>query len=380
MSASSFSLPAEQQQLISTIDSHGTLTLSLRNLPVPEPSDGQVLVRMEAAPINPSDLGVLFGTADMTQATFDTDAAGPRVQAPVPEALRAAVKGRFDQAVPAGNEGAGTVVATGRGAQALLGKTVAALGGGMYCQYRVLRADDCLVLPDGTAAAAAASCFVNPLTALGMVETMRMEGHKALVHTAAASNLGQMLLRICQADDVPLVNVVRRAEQVELLKAQGAQWVCNSSDDDFVEQLTDACAESHATLGFDATGGGRLADRLLTAMERALVRSESGFNRYGSTTHKQVYIYGGLDRGATSLMRGYGTAWGLGGWLLPPFLARIGSERADALKGRVASELETTFKSEYTDQISLAEALTKERLVAYGAQATGQKYLVCPNG
>ncbi|MEM9404511.1 MAG: zinc-binding dehydrogenase [Acidobacteriota bacterium] len=368
-------IPETHSQLLSTINADGTLELAVRELAVPTIGDDDVLIRVEASPINPSDLGMLFGAADMREARSE----GGAVLAPVPEKLRPAMAGRLDQPMPVGNEGCGVVVAAGSSAaaQALLGKTVAILGGAMYAQYRSMAAKQCLVLPDGTDPRDGASCFVNPLTALGMTETMRLEGHTALAHTAAASNLGQMLQKICLADGIGLVNIVRRQEQVDLLKGIGAEHVCNSSEDDFEEQLTAALRATGATLAFDATGGGTLASQILSCMEKANTAEE--YSRYGSTVHKQVYIYGGLDRSATTLTRNYGMAWGIGGWLLPPFLQRIGFEAAQALRERVASELQTTFKSEYSNEISLSGMLDLDNLKVYGKQATGEKFLVRPN-
>jgi len=280
-----------------------------------------------------------------------------------------------------GNEGAGVVVAAGAsaGAQALLGKTVAVLGGAMYAQYRTIRADQCLVLPEGTTPAEGASCFVNPLTALGMVETMRREGHKALVHTAAASNLGQMLNKICLKDGIGLVNIVRKPEQAALLKGIGAQHVCDASAPGFMADLTQALVDTGATIAFDATGGGKLAGQILTCMEAALNRTATEYSRYGSTTLKQVYIYGGLDTGPTEFVRNFGFAWSMGGWLLFPFLQRIGEPAAQVLRQRVAAELKTTFASSYSKEISLAEALQLDAIAVYGKRATGAKYLINPN-
>jgi len=280
-----------------------------------------------------------------------------------------------------GNEGAGVVVRAGTtpAAQALMGKTVAILGGSMYTQYRCIKAVQCLVLPPGTTAAEGASCFVNPLTALGMVATMRTEGHQALVHTAAASNLGQMLNRICLKDNVGLVNIVRKAEQVDVLRKAGATYVCNTSSPTFMDELTDALAATGATVAFDAIGGGTLAGQILTAMEAAANRSAKEYSRYGSTVHKQVYIYGGLDRGPTQFSRTFGMAWGIGGWLLTPFLQKIGHEAAQTLRERVAAEIKTTFASAYTKEISLADALRLDEIAVYGKLATAQKYLINPN-
>ena len=371
----------EMLQLQSTVKRDGSLELRLASVEVPEPGDDEVLVRIEAAPINPSDLGLLFGPADMGSAQVSGTADQPVVTATVPANLMRVAAGRLDQALPVGNEGAGVVVTAGSDehAQSLIGKTVAILGGATYSQYRAIKARQCLVLPEETSPAEGASCFVNPLTALGMVETMRMEGHSALVHTAAASNLGQMLQKICLADDIELVNIVRRQEQEDLLRSIGATQVCNSSSPGFMGDLVEALAATGATLAFDAIGGGKLAGQILTGMEAALSRDAKEFSRYGSTTHKQVYIYGGLDRGPTELSRNFGMAWGVGGWLLPPFLQRIGPEAAQKLRERVAAEIKTTFASSYAREISLPEALSLDAISVYGKQATGEKYLINPN-
>lgn len=368
-------------QMRSKLRSDARLEISLVEVETPKPGEDEVLVRVEASPINPSDLGLLFGAADMSTASFGGTADRPVVTADVPRGMMKAMAGRVDQALPVGNEGAGVVVAAGSSdsAQALLGETVAILGGSMYAQYRCLNASLCLRLPAGTAPAEAASCFVNPLTTLGMVGTMRLEGHSALVHTAAASNLGQMLVKLCAKDGVPLVNIVRRSEHVELLEGLGAKHVCNSSAESFRKELIQALIETGATLGFDATGGGKLAGQILTCMEIAASQDAAEFSRYGSTTHKQVYIYGGLDRSATQLERNFGMAWGLGGWLLPHFLQRIGPEEGQQLRERVADEIKTTFASGYTREVSLAEALSRDAISVYGKQATGEKYLINPN-
>jgi len=288
---------------------------------------------------------------------------------------------RVGASMPVGNEGAGVVVAAGSSpaAQALLGKTVAVLGGAMYAQFRALPAEQCLLLPEGATPADGASCFVNPLTALGMVETMRREGHSALVHTAAASNLGQMLNRICIADGVKLVNIVRKPEQAALLRGIGAAWVCDASAASFLSDLTEALAATGATLAFDAIGGGKLAGQILSCMEVAINRSAKEYSRYGSTTHKQVYIYGGLDTGPTELVRSFGMTWGVGGWLLFPFLQRIGSDAAQSFKARVAAELKTTFASHYTRTVSLAGALQADAIADYGRRATASKVLIDPS-
>ena len=371
----------QQQQLRSTVTSSGQLKLELAQIEVPAPTSNEVLVRVEASPINPSDLGLLFGMADMSTAKASGTSDAPMITADIAPNILKALTARLDQALPVGNEGGGVVVAAGDSelAQSMLGKTVGILGGAMYTQFRCVDAEQCLVMHEGTTSAEAASCFVNPLTALGMVETMKAEGHTALVHTAAASNLGQMLNKICIADGVQLVNIVRKQEQVDVLTAIGAKHVCNTSDDDFMQQLTDALVETGATIAFDATGGGPLTGQILTAMERAALTTTKEYSGYGSTTYKQVYIYGGLDRRPTEFNRAFGTAWGIGGWLLPPFLQKIGVEAAEALRQRVANEIKTTFASAYTAEVSLSEALTLEAITVYGKQATGEKYLINPS-
>lgn len=374
------SIPATGLQLRSLVKASGELELSLQSVPVPQPADDEVLVRVEATPINPSDLALLFGLADMSTAKASGTAANPVITAQVPEKMMRGLAARLDESMPVGNEGAGTVVKAGSSpeAQALVGKTVAIVGGAMYAQYRTMKAKLCLVLPSGTTAAEGASCFVNPLTSLSMTEVMRREGHKALVHTAAASNLGQMLNKICQKDGIALVNIVRKPEQVEILKKIGAKYIVDSSTPTFMEDLTKALIETGATLCFDAIGGGKLASQVLTCMEAAANANAKEYSRYGSNVYKQVYIYGGLDRGPTELNRSYGMQWGVGGWLLTPFLQKIGFADAQKLRERVAAELKTTFASHYTREVSLAEALSLDAINAYGKQATGTKYLITP--
>jgi NADPH:quinone reductase-like Zn-dependent oxidoreductase len=372
--------PTSGLQLRSLVKKSGELELSLASVPVPSPGPDEVVVRVEASPINPSDLGLLLGAADMSAAKAGGTSDRPVVTARIPEPLMRAMAGRMEEAMPVGNEGAGIVVKAGASdaAQKLLGRTVAIIGGGMYSQYRCVRIADCLVLPSGTEPAEGASCFVNPLTALGMVETMRREGHSALVHTAAASNLGQMLNKICIKDGVQLVNIVRSPRQAEMLRGIGAQHVCDSSAPAFLDDLTRALAATRATLAFDAIGGGKLASQILSCMEAAANLNATTYSRYGSTVHKQVYIYGGLDTRPTELNRGFGMAWGVGGWLLTPFLQKIGNAEALKLRERVAAELKTTFSSHYSKVISLREALQIPVIAAYNKRATGEKYLINP--
>jgi NADPH2:quinone reductase len=374
-------VPPDGLQIRSLVKDSGELELSLLRVPTPAPAADEVVLRVEATPINPSDIGLLFGAADL--ATLAVRGSGEHgvASARVPEAAMKGMTGRLGTSMPVGNEGAGTVVAAGSGAaaQALLGKTVAVLGGAMYSQFRTVKAELCLPLPAGTSAAEGASCFVNPLTALGMIETMRREGHRALVHTAAASNLGQMLNRLCLADGIGLVNIVRKPEQAALLREQGAAHVVSSSAPAFMDELTEALAATGATLGFDAIGGGRLAGQILSAMEAALSRTATEYSRYGSTTHKQVYLYGGLDTGPTEIVRNFGMSWGVGGWLLFVFLQRIGADAAQKLKDRVAAELKTTFASHYTRTVSLAGALQADAIADYGRRATASKVLIDPS-
>ena len=368
-------------QLRSIVRASGELELSLADVPMPEPKADEVVVRIDAAPMNPSDLGLLFGAADMATAKASGTADRPVVTATVPARAMPAMAARVDESMPVGNEGAGTVVKAGSApaAQALLGKTVGVIGGAMYSQFRAVSVAQCLVLPEGTTAAEGASWFVNPLTSLSMVETMRREGHTALVHTAAASNLGQMLNKICLKDGIGLVNIVRKPEQAALLKKLGARYVVDSSADTFMADLTDAISATGATLAFDAIGGGKLAGQILTAMEIAVNRNAKEYSRYGSAVHKQVYLYGALDRAPTEFNRNFGMAWGMGGWLLFPFLQKIGATETEGLKQRVAAEIKTTFASHYTREVSMAEALQLDAIAVYGKAATGEKFLVNPN-
>ena len=373
--------PETGLELRSLVTPDGTLELSLHDVDIPTPTADEVVVRVEASPVNPSDLGLLIpAAADMSAATVAGTPERPIVTAPLAPGALAALSVRVGQSLPVGNEGAGTVVAAGESAaaQALLGKTVGIAGGAMYSQYRVVNAAACLVLPDGATARDGASSFVNPLTALGMVETMRREGHSGLVHTAAASNLGQMLVKICLADRVPLVNIVRKAEQEEILRNLGATYVCNSAATTFEQDLLEALKATSATLAFDAIGGGTLASQILGGMEQAANATATQYSRYGSSVHKQVYIYGSLDTSPTVLTRSFGMAWGVGGWLLTPFLASAGAETIGRLRARVAAELTTTFASTYTQEVSLAGLLKPEAFDSYLKKATGEKFLVTP--
>jgi NADPH2:quinone reductase len=370
-----------QLQVHSMITSDAKLKLFLARVPVVAPQGNEVLVQIEATPINPSDLGLLLGPADMKTAVVKEVDGLPHLTADVPAAALAGLAARIDQPLPVGNEAAGMVVETGDApeARALMGKRVALLGGEMYSQYRAVPAEQCLELPAGASAADGASSFVNPMTALGMVETMRLEGHTALIHTAAASNLGQMLNRVCEKDNISLVNIVRSPEQVALLKGLGAKYVIDSQTPDFSEALTAALVETGATLAFDAIGGGPLASQILNAMEAALARKATSYSRYGTSTHKQVYLYGGLDTRPTEIKRNFGMAWGVGGWLVFPFIQKLGREGALRIRARVVAELTTTFASSYAGELSLKALFEPANIERYAKRSTGNKYLIVPN-
>ena len=371
--------PSNGLELRSLITRDGTLRVSLEPVEAGEPGEGELIVRVEAAPINPSDIGLLLGPADISSFRAEGTLDLPVLTAHVPQERLPAVSARLGQSLPVGNEAAGTVVRAGPDQRHLLGRKVGMAGGGMYTQYRRIPVRDCIVLPNEATAPEGASLFVNPLTALGFVETMRAEGHKAIVHTAAASNLGQMLVRICQSDGIPLVNIVRSAEQENLLRQLGATYVVKSSDPDFLSDLEEAIAATGATIGFDAIGGGKLAGQILMAMEKVASRNLDGYNRYGSNTFKQVYIYGALDPGPTVFNRTFGFSWSVGGWLVFPFLQKAGAETVQRLRARVADEFRTTFTSRYTDTISLKDALKPEIVGAYERKGTGMKFLINPS-
>ena len=371
------------KEIRSIITSDGILELSISTAERPTPAENDVLVKVEAAPINPSDLGLLISfAADLDSLSMAGEGEQAVTTAKVHPSLMPALTARLDQSMQVGNEGGGVVIDAGANAKHLIGKTVGVAGGAMYSQYRCVPASSCLVMDDGTTSSEAASSFVNPLTALAFVETMKLENHSALLNTAAASNLGQMLVKICRDDGIPLVNIVRKPEQVETLKNIGAEHICDTSNPDFMESLVNALVATGATLGFDATGGGnegKLPGQILTAMEIAANKTATEYSRYGSDTYKQVYIYGGLDMSPTVLNRAYGMQWGLGGWLLMPMIGRIGMERFQAMRERVAKEIKTTFASHYTQEISLEDMLQPEIIRGYAKQATGEKYLVNPH-
>lgn len=371
------------KEIRTKVTSAGEVELSIANVEIPKPKDNEVLIRVEAAPINPSDLGLLLSfAADLGSIRIEGDGDETVTSIPIHPRLMASMKPRLDQSMPAGNEGSGVIIDAGSDARELIGKTVGLAGGSMYSQYRCVSATSCLVMEEGTTSVEAASSFVNPLTALAFVETMKMEHHTAMVHTAAASNLGQMLVRICKDDGIPLINIVRKQEQIELLQSLGAQYVYNMNEASFMEDLVTALSETGATLGFDATGGGNngeLPGQILSAMEIAANKTAKAYSRYGSETYKQVYIYGGLDPSPTVLKRAFGMSWGLGGWLLTPMIGKIGMEKFQGMRQRVAKEIKTTFASSYAQEISLSEMLQPDVIKSYAKQATGEKYLVCPH-
>ena len=362
------------RSLRSTISSSGELRLELTERDVPEPAGSQIVVAVEASPINPSDLGVLLGAVGPGALRQD----GAALVGTVPPAALALYRDRLDKPLPVGNEGAGTVVAAGPDAQDMVGRRVALFGGSMWADYRVADRAAVVELPDDVSTAEGAALFINPLTALSMVETMRAEGHTALVHTAAASNLGKMLVRICAADGIGLVNIVRRAEQAQELRDIGAAHVIDSSQPDFSERLTEAIRETGATLGFDAIGGGTLAGDILMAMERAQPPLES-WTPYGTTVHKQVYIYGALDFSPTVIDRRFGLTWGVGGYLLTNAMGRLGGEAIGRMRARVIAEAKTTFASSYARTIGLADVLDLDAMAVFARRSTGTKYLIDPS-
>tara|TARA_X000000368_G_scaffold133429_1_gene104698 strand:- start:1220 stop:2356 length:1137 start_codon:yes stop_codon:yes gene_type:complete len=370
------------KQIRSIVKSEGNIEISIVKVDKPIPTDDEVLIEVHAAPINPSDIGLLLTFAgDLSNIDISESGDGLVASIKIHPGLMATMKPRLDKSLAVGNEGAGIVVDAGKNVKELIGKTVGLAGGSMYSQYICVPAINCLVMEEGTTPKEAASSFVNPLTALSFIETMKMENHSAIVHTAAASNLGQMLVKICKDDGIPLVNIVRKQEQVDILKNIGAEYVCNTSDPDFMKTLVKAVVETGATLGFDATGGGNngeLPGQILSAMEIAANKNSKEYSRYGSETYKQVYIYGGLDQSPSILKRSYGMSWGLGGWLLTPMLGKIGMDKFQIMRKRIAKEIKTTFASTYIQEISLEEMLQPEIINSYAEHKTGNKYLVNP--
>ena len=373
---------SHSKQIRSIVTSEGNVEISIVKVDKPIPADDEVLIEVHAAPINPSDIGLLLTFAgDLSNINISESGDDLVASIKIHPGLMASMKPRLDKSLAVGNEGAGIVVDAGKNVKELIGKTVGLAGGSMYSQYICVPAINCLVMEEGTTPKEAASSFVNPLTALSFIETMKMENHSAIVHTAAASNLGQMLVKICKDDGIPLVNIVRKQEQVDILKNIGAEYVCNTSDPDFMKTLIKAVVETGATLGFDATGGGNngeLPGQILSAMEVAANKNSKEYSRYGSETYKQVYIYGGLDQTPSILKRSYGMSWGLGGWLLTPMLGKIGMDKFQTMRARIAKEIKTTFASTYIQEISLEEMLQPEIINSFAKHKTGNKYLVNP--
>jgi NADPH2:quinone reductase len=370
-------MPTTGKQLFTTLAGNGTLTVEVAETQFPDPTGNQVLVKMEAAPINPSDLALLLGQADLDNGSYSHG----KLVAKMPEPFHSAMKGRHDQRMPVGNEGAGTVIATGDSdmAKALMGQRVACVPGHAYSQYAIADAAMCLPLGD-ISAEDGASAFVNPMTALGFAENAKMDGQKAIVHAAAASNLGQMLVMICQVDDLELVNIVRKTEQAQILRDLGAKWVVNSSAPDFMAKLCEAIDATDAFYGFDPIGGGTTVDACFKAMERVAVGKMKDYNRYGSNQQKRMFIYGRLDTGPTILTPSYGFGWTLSGWLLTPFLAQAGMETMVRMRQRVLAGLTSTFASSYKQKVTLEQMLEKDAAIDYRQMKTGEKYLVTPWG
>lgn len=369
-------VPSHGMELRSTVTADGRLIVSFEQVPVPTPGTGEVLVRVEAAPLHPADIGLLFGPADLTSGIRRDDGG---IELKLPEKAMPGLKMRWDQSLPVGNEAAGTVVAAGDDQKHLIGRSVAMMGGGMLTQYRLRNVEDCIVLPEGAKPSEGASALINPLTALLMIETLKREGHRALIHTAAASSLGQMLVRICQADGIGLVNIVRRQDQVDLLKAIGATHVCNSSDDDYLDQLFAQVAETDATLAFDALSGGSGPSQMLSAMEAAQLKKTQTYSRYGSSVDKRVYFYGGMNPSKTELDRSYGMSWSVGGWLIFHEMKRTSPEVLQNLKDRIANELKTTFAISYAGELPMTAAADPEHMQVFTKRATGMKYIFNPN-
>jgi len=369
------------RQLFTTVTEDDKLVLSVEPLEVPDPAPDEVVVAVQAAPINPSDLGLLLSPADLSTARAGEVDGHPALIADIRPAIKPLVAERLGKKLNAGNEGAGLVVAAGSSdaAQALLGQTVTMVGGSMYSTHRVVNARMVLPLPEGAKASEGASLFVNPMTVQSFLTTMRDEGHTAIIHTAAASNLGQMLAKLCKKEDVPLVAIVRRDSQRELLAELGVPYIVDSSKETFFNDLVQAIAAAEATLCFDAIGGGKMADTVLKAMEMALRSRGMEGGVYGTPVHKQVYIYGRLDFSPTILTSAYGMYWGVGGWLVTPRLQKQGMKRTIEMRQYAIEERNGIFASDYARTISLEEMLDPDTARSIDKKGTGGKVLVDPS-
>lgn len=366
-------------ELRATLSPVGTMRLGLDEVPVRTPGPGEVLVRVEAAPVNPTDLLLLAGPVEIASMAAGVENGRPILTAQVPAAFMPALRPRIGMKLTAGLEGAGTVIAAGKGAEAWIGRTVAMWDGGMFAQYRTLSVENCALLPADVSAAEGASNSTNPMTALAMVETIRRQGHRAFVQTAAASNLGQMLNRIAQADGFGVVSIVRSTAQIELLRDSGAEHVLDSGSASFLSDLTDAIGATGARVAFDFIGGGRMAGTILQAMEAALRKEPGVHPLYGSSTYKHVHICGGLDRAPVELdRRPFGQAWGVSGFYVGNALAELGPDATTALRARALRELKTTFASHYAATISLCELLDPNLFEMAMLKITNGKYLLDP--
>ncbi len=361
--------------LQSTISSRGQFELKHEAIELPAPAPDEIVVQMEAAPINPADLLGIFGPVDKSTLVLGGTPDSPSLLGQVPESRLSWVAARWDRAIFLGNEGAGTVVDAGGDAKELIGRKVA-FREGTYSFFRILKAADCLLLPAGVSAREGAAACINPLTVLSMIETMRREGHQAIVHTAAASNVGQMLNRVCLEDDVGLVNIVRDSRSAELLREAGAKYVLDSANPDFQHHLIEALGATGATIAFDAIGGGPLLSQILAAMETVNLRQSSAFSRYGSSKLKQVYVYGLLDPGPKVIQGSIGSAWSVAGWLMSWSLQKFGEEIITRMRKRVTDGLKTTFATHYGAEIRLPEMLDPELVKRYTKTGTGEKFLV----
>jgi NADPH:quinone reductase-like Zn-dependent oxidoreductase len=355
----------------------GSLMLAIAEVPVAQPAGSEVVIALEAVPVNPSDLMTMLATAGPANARRENGEVMLRVE---PKPLEAR-KRRIGQPLAVGLTGAGTVIAAGEQAEDLIGRRVSAISmtRGSFGEYLTLDRAACAPLPDAVSCRDAADVFCNPMTVMAMVEEVKLAGQRAMIHTAAASNLGQMLVRVCAEDGIELVNVVRRAEQADLLRGMGARYVVNSTEPTFAKDLAAAVCATGATIAFDAIGGGDMAGTLHRAMEEAEAAKMPAYSPYGSPTPKHVHIYGYLDRSPTVLdVDAYGMQWNVGLWFQGATLAKVSQERVGALLGRVIAGLNGPFASHFAHVVSLDQMLDPEVMAGYARQATGEKYLIDP--